>query len=225
MNTWLLIGGIGSGKSHIMRRLREVHHLATLDLDEVGHEVLDLPDVKRNLIEAFGAEALGASPALLGAEVHDLSADVLANYQVNRVYLARKVFGSAASLARLNEITHPEIERIALEQMHHHAASGVEHFVIEVSAYRGDTPSFHTLTAHAQGIIAIVAPDDLRVARVTARGRLTADEVYARIASQPRDDERRYWADFVIENAGSTDELDEKIDECVAWMRSHGMEQ
>lgn len=84
---WLLVGGIGSGKSSV-RKLLADHGVRTIDADAVGHLVL--------ADEAFHAVA-GRWP------------DVVLEGQIDRKALAAIVFDDSDQLVVLESITHPLI--------------------------------------------------------------------------------------------------------------------
>ena len=48
-----LTGGVASGKSAVAALLAE-RGCTAIDADSVGHEVLDLPEVKQKLVQRFG---------------------------------------------------------------------------------------------------------------------------------------------------------------------------
>ncbi len=52
-----LTGGLASGKSSVARLLLE-RGFALIDADAVGHEVLDLPEVQRKLLDRFGPDVV-----------------------------------------------------------------------------------------------------------------------------------------------------------------------
>ena len=54
-------GKSGVGKSTYARKYAEEHNLFYLDIDEVGHQILDLPDVQKECAEKFGLEVSSAN--------------------------------------------------------------------------------------------------------------------------------------------------------------------
>ncbi|MGH8913284.1 MAG: dephospho-CoA kinase [Acidimicrobiia bacterium] len=84
---WLLVGGIGSGKSAV-RKLLADRGVRTIDADAIGHLVLD-------------QEALQS--------VGERWPDVILEGKVDRKMLAAVVFGDSTELAQLESITHPFI--------------------------------------------------------------------------------------------------------------------
>ena len=81
-------GGYCAGKNAVVELLRECGY-QEIDVDRVGHEVLELPEVRRSLAGLFGPEILAASGA------------------VDRRALGRRVFSSRGELRRLEQVVHP----------------------------------------------------------------------------------------------------------------------
>lgn len=189
--TVYLIGGMGSGKSSVARILRELG-VPVFDLDQAGHAALRLPEVKEELRSAFGAGAFDGEG------------------EVVRSALAQAAFATPEGTAALNRAT----TRAILGLMEGWLAAQVPASVcvVEVSAYDGPGGRF----PDPDEILAVVAPLEARVARAVAKGFDEAD-VRARISRQATDEERRAWADAVIANDGSVEDLHRAVE---SWWRS-----
>lgn len=97
--TILLQGGIASGKSTI-GKLLAARGARLLDCDRIAHEVLDLPEVTR--------------------EVASFGAGVVRDGRVDRKALGAIVFEDPAALVRLEQLVHPRVRdrvRAALESL------------------------------------------------------------------------------------------------------------
>ena len=68
----------------------------------------------------------------------------------------------------------------------------------------------------ADRVILVTAPASTRKERIILRG-LTGDEAEARIAAQEPDAKQARWADFILENDGTRDELIDKAE--ALWKR------
>ena len=196
MRIIVVIGGIGSGKSTVSAAFRELG-AEFIDLDKVGHEILLRHDVKEDLAQAFGADILGADGEVVRSE------------------LARRAFVSAETTEQLNEITQPRLIEDAKARLAAFREAGAEATVVEISPYDGPKGRFGVFTDMATAVVAVVAPEALRVARATASGRFTPEDVRNRIARQASDDERREWANYVIVNDSSVDALKKTVK--IAW--------
>ncbi|MEZ6045517.1 MAG: dephospho-CoA kinase [Planctomycetaceae bacterium] len=59
------IGGIGSGKSAISQELAKRHSVIVINADQIGHEVLAIPDVVMELKEKLGSSILDESGSIV----------------------------------------------------------------------------------------------------------------------------------------------------------------
>ncbi|MEG0376535.1 MAG: dephospho-CoA kinase [Raoultibacter sp.] len=184
MKTVFIIGGMGSGKSTVTKLFAEFG-APTIDLDVIGHEILTFDDTKHALEEAFGADIFdGEGNVVRGA-------------------LATKAFASDEATAQLNSISMTRIVRQLDALLREFAADGASIVAVEVSAYDGPNGWFANV---ADAVVAVVAPEEKRIARAVAKGFDEAD-VRRRLAQQATDTERRAWADYVIENDSDFDAL------------------
>ena len=140
MKRFLLIGGIGSGKSTVSNLFLE-QGAYCIDLDTIGQGQLSDPCVKRELVEAFGEGIL-----------NDAS-------QIDRACLAARAFASEEATARLNAITHPSIISMLEKRLTRGEDAGSGLCIIESSAYAGPG-SVDGLDEVIDGIIAVVADED-----------------------------------------------------------------
>ena len=92
-----LLGGIGSGKSAAAGYFAELG-AAVIDADELGHQVLEEPEVRQALVERWGEGVLTAG-------------------RVDRRRVGEIVFADASQLAFLNALTHPRIARLIARRL------------------------------------------------------------------------------------------------------------
>ena len=105
MKKLFVIGGMGAGKSTARKVLAE-QGVPYIDLDKVGHDVLLWDTVKDDLVEAFGADILGADG------------------QIVRSKVAAKAFATPAETRKLNRITLPRIEEAFTDRVAELEAEG-----------------------------------------------------------------------------------------------------
>lgn len=110
---------------------------------------------------------------------------------VSRPRLADIVFADAEALEELEAITHPAIRAEIMHLVE--TASSAAAVEVPVLGMFGDT-DWHR--------IAVVAPEEVRLVRAVRRGG-DADDIRARMTSQPSEAEWVAWADTVIDNGGS----------------------
>ena len=68
-------------------------------------------------------------------------------------------------------------------------------------------------------MLVVDAPDDQRVQRLTATRSMTAAHAQDRMAAQASRQQRLAIADIVIDNSGTLDDLDRRVDEVWAVLR------
>ncbi|QKF07691.1 dephospho-CoA kinase [Berryella wangjianweii] len=184
MRKVLVIGGMGAGKSTVRGVLAQ-DGVPAVDLDALGHEALELPEVRAALADCFGPEVLDAAG------------------RVSRATLASRAFASSQATGRLQAITWPTIGRLLGARLDAWEAAGHRVVVVEHSALRDrDDP----LACDADVIVAVLAPVEQRVARAVAAG-WPEREVRRRIAAQIGDEQRACLADVVFNNTGTPAQL------------------
>jgi dephospho-CoA kinase len=182
-----LTGGIGSGKSAVAELLAG-HGAVIIDADAIARELVAVGgDVLPLLIAEFGVGILKADASL------------------DRAALAARVFNSAPDLARLNAIMHP---RIAAQTAELQAAVDPDAVVVY------DMPLLveNRLTDDWDVVVVVDAPDDVRLARLTAARGLGESDVRNRMAVQATRAERLAVADIVIDNSRDLAALRRAVD-------------
>lgn len=183
-----LTGGIGSGKSTVLRLLRER-----------GAEVIDADEAARRVVEP-GQPALAALVERFGPGV------LRADGTLDRSGLARLAFADPASTQALNAITWPAIVAEIDRQLD---AAG-EDAVVVLDApllVEGGPGSEREFVA----VVVVEAPREARLARLEDRGMTRAD-AEQRMAAQATDDERREYATHVVDNSGDLESLARQVD-------------
>lgn len=64
----------------------------------------------------------------------------------------------------------------------------------------------------ADAVVAVSAPEEVRLARACARGGQSESDVRARMAQQPSDEQRASIADYVIDNGGSVQQMGHAVE-------------
>jgi len=173
----LLGGGIGSGKSAAAALLSSLG-AAVLSADRAAHRVLE-PD---------GPAAAAVSARWPAAVVDG---------RIDRRALAGIVFRDGAALAELELLTHPAIARLLGEEV-----AGVDAPVIVV-----EMPLPMDLLGPGWRWVVVDAPDEVRLARLEARG-MSRKEAVRRMGAQPTRDEWLARAELVVDNGGDLAHLE-----------------
>jgi dephospho-CoA kinase len=209
-----VIGGIGSGKSSVARRLQSLRPVAVIDADQFGHQVLNLPNVQERILKRFGPNVFDthSEPSTINHQPSPL-------HQISRSALGRLVFGSDAATqdARrdLESIVWPEIRSLLEQQISElRRQANVEAIVLDAAVLL--EAGWNDLCDVA---VFIDTPQADRIARVQAGRGWSAEEFSRREASQWPLPRKRAAADAVIDNAGSVEDAAEQIWSAVARHR------
>jgi dephospho-CoA kinase len=189
-----LTGGIGSGKSTVAQRFAAR-----------GWPVVDADEVAREIVEP-GEPALADLAARFGADV------VREDGSLDRPALARVAFADDAARADLDRLTHPRI-----------AARIAERLAI-LGAEEADDGSLIAVVDHPllietgqvgrfDEVVVVLAPEEVRIARLTRDRGLDEADARARMRAQTDDDRRRAVATYVIDNDGDLAALEATIAE------------
>lgn len=176
-----LTGGIGSGKSTIARRLKEL-----------GARVIDADVVSREVVEP-GQPALAAIVATFGS--HVLNADGT----LNRARLGDIVFTDKEAREKLNNIVHPAVRERSLKLI---AEAGNHEVVVYDVPLLVESENSYSF----EHIIVASAPEQTRVERLMEHRGMTESEARARIESQASEESRLSLADTVIDTSGSLED-------------------
>lgn len=171
-----ITGGIGAGKS-VVCRVFALLGIPVYDSDYRARWVMAHDPVLRSqLIQAFGNQVYDAAGNL------------------DRPYLARRVFNQPRELALLNSLVHP---RVKADFLAWSAAAPQAPYLLKEAALMFESEAHKQV----QKVIAVSAPEALRVARVLQRDpQRQAADVAAIIARQLPEAGRQARADFVIYN-------------------------
>lgn len=184
-----LTGGIASGKTVAADRLRELG-AAIIDADELARSAV-LP----------GSEGLRRIACELGDEM------LLQDGSLNRKKLAELVFAEDTARQRLNGILHPIIRDEMLRAAEAAERAGSRVVVLDVPLLIES--GWQDM---ADEVWLVTAPMEQRIDRIAARDGFDRQSAMARIAAQMSDEEKKPYADEIIENDGSLAELYRQTD-------------
>lgn len=190
-----LTGGIATGKSYVLDRLR-ARGVPCLDADDLAHGVM-APGTEATaaIAERFGADMLGASGG------------------VDRARLGPLVFADAAARRDLEAIVHPAVYR-ALEAGLR-AFERMESAPLVVAAI----PLLYETgrAADFDKVVATTCTRERQRERLLARG-LTVEDAEMRLAAQMSAREKAARADYVITTDGTTAETDAQVDRLLSTL-------
>ena len=180
-----LTGGIASGKSTVLQHLRQAGY-SVIDADKLGHKVLEQGNPGYNkVVKCFGNEILNPDNT------------------VNRIALGRIVFVDAEKLKQLNEISHPIIAEMIQKEFEESVSDSNGGIVFLEAALLIEANWYKVC-----GQIWVVSLDPtVALRRLQERDNLSETEAKLRVGAQLDQEERLAYADVVLQNEGTLEEL------------------
>lgn len=170
-----ITGGTGSGKTTLLRAI-EVHGGLCIDCDALYHELLENDE---GLLAALAENF----PSAFDGGV------------LNRKALGNLVFADKVALAALNEITHKvvcrEVRKIIGETDRQLVA------IDAIALFESGLNELCDVT------VAVTAPEEIRIERLTARDGISRDYAQKRIRAQKSDAEFAAMAQYTLQNDAS----------------------
>ena len=183
-----LTGNIASGKSTVAQLL-----------SERGATIIDADVLARRAVER-GSDAFDAIVKRWGTSV------LAPDGHLDRSALRRAVFGNGRELDALNDIVHPEVERLRNERISEARARGDRIVVCDIPLLFEKK-----MVDDFERIILVDAPRPLRLERLVQDRGLRETEAMDMIAAQMPAELKRARADFVVDNAGTLTDLERRV--------------
>ena len=173
MKHYALTGGIGSGKSTVLKLFNELG-VPTFAADDSAKKAMEQDaSIQQQIIEIFGEASY-----IKG--------------KLNRSFIAQKVFGNQEKLQQLNAVVHPAARAAYVNwQQKQDAPYTIYEFPLVFEL--GEQDRF-------DGVILVFSSDSLRIQRVKKRDNISEDAIRKRIMHQWTDEQKQPLADMVIHN-------------------------
>lgn len=194
-----LTGGIATGKSTADNFFKK-HHIPIVDSDKIAHHIYDPGK------QGYNEVVTEFSSAILDSDK-----------KINRKRLGEIVFHNPQKMQRLDEITHPLIYQEVVNKLNKYREQA-EKIVIF------DAPLLYETGGQrlCDFVLVISLPESLQLKRLMERNNLTESQAQARIDSQMPLAKKIAKADFVVDNTGTIDELEEKLKEILLKVEAEG---
>jgi dephospho-CoA kinase len=179
-----LTGGIASGKTFVGEALAALG-CYVIRADEIGHNVI-----------ARGGEAYDDVVREFGREI------LMADGAIDRRKLAAMVFGAPERLAKLNSIVHPIVKRAEDRLVAEFTAREPHGIAVVEAAILIETGSY----TRFDKIILVFCRQEQQLERAMRREGAVEADIRARIDRQMPIEEKRKYADFVINTSGEKEE-------------------
>lgn len=175
-----LTGGIATGKSTVSKMFKSVG-IPVIDTDLITHSLYNKQsEVYDELVETFGQRI------------------VLENKDINRQVLGQMIYNDRERRCTLNRIVHPNVKRIALDEIEKYKQLNHKVIVVDVPLlFETDFNELVDIT-----LVVYIGPD-LQHQRLMDRDGINESFAWSKINSQMPLKEKRDLADYVIDNSHS----------------------
>jgi dephospho-CoA kinase len=183
-----LTGNIGSGKSTVAQLLSE-RGATVIDADVLARRAVEQgTDAYDKIVRRWG-------PGMLAPDGH-----------LDRAALRRVVFADQEQLEELNQIVHPEVERLRVGLVEQARERGDRIVVCDIPLLFE-----RHMTDRFDCIILVDAHRAIRLERLVKDRGLRETEAMEMIAAQMPAELKRARADFVIDNDGTLTQLEQRV--------------
>ena len=174
-----ITGGVGAGKSEVLKFLKEEYGAMILEMDAIGREVME-PDgiCFHKVVGLFGEEILNKEGCF------------------DRAKIAGIVFRDPEKLEALNGIVHPAVRAFCDQKIREAAEENIPYVVME-SAILLDAG----YEAVCDEVWYIYADEKVRAARLRESRGYSAERIRSVMASQKSDAFFREHTDFTVDNS------------------------
>ncbi|HJB89751.1 MAG TPA: dephospho-CoA kinase [Candidatus Blautia excrementigallinarum] len=186
-----LTGGVGAGKSTVLRCLETEWSAYTIQADLVGHRIIEP-----------GERCYDRMTELFGKQI------IKNDKTIDRRMVSDVVFGNEEMRLKLNSLLHPAIKAYILEKLEEEQKAGRKIAVVEAALLLEDH-----YDAFCDKIWYVYTEKEIRIKRLMESRGYTRDRAENMIASQASDAFFRKHADFIIENNGDLKETYRQIEE------------
>jgi dephospho-CoA kinase len=186
-----VMGGIGSGKSEVLKYMQDKHNAVIIEADKIAHDIL------------FNDEKVKA-------EVKKIFPEAFDGDEINSDKIAEIAFNDPNKLDALNELTHPPTINEIIKQI---SNAITKYVVVESALFLGEEVADLT-----DELWFIYCDKKERIRRLVEIRGYSKEKAVAIIANQPNDEDYNSAADEFIDNTGSFDKTIEQVDFALSTM-------
>lgn len=184
-----MTGGIGSGKNQVADIFNQLGFY-TIDSDISSRKVMEKGEAAyEKIVSFFGSDILDENDNILRKKLGDI------------------VFSDKAKLKTLENIVHPAIYEYERKERSKIYGKDDKAVVITHAALIIESGSIDKYDA----LIVISCPDELQVQRVMQRDNFSEEKARNIVAHQMPNEERLKYADFIIDNSSTLDDLYKEV--------------
>lgn len=184
-----LTGSIATGKSVVAKMFAELG-VKIVDSDAIAKDIVRNGKPAYNeILEHFGSDVLAPDG------------------EIDREKLGKIIFEDETKRQILNEITHPRVFEIMRTEINIYASQGVAVAMCDVPLL---------IESGAQNwlkpIVLVYVDRETQLARLMQRDGCSRERAISRISSQMQIDEKRKFADYIIDNSGSIEDTRRQVE-------------
>lgn len=183
-----LTGSISTGKTQVSNYLRDRGE-KVIDADLIAREVVDLGPVKEKIKEAFGN-------------------DIYNDDELDRKALGEIVFRDKEKRQVLNEIEHPEIYRIILEEI----KNSKGRVFVDIPLLFESQHLNEKYGLDFDEVWLVYVSREIQVKRLIKRDRISKGYALEKINSQMSVEDKKIMTDVIIDNSGSLEETFKQVE-------------
>ncbi|KAJ7663033.1 CoaE-domain-containing protein [Mycena rosella] len=187
-----LTGGIATGKSSVSNLLKG-KHIPVVDADIIARQVVEP-----------GTPALAKIAAFFGPEI------LQSDGTLDRKKLGSIIFNDEIKRRKLNSIVHPAVRRALLWGVLGHWLRGSKYCIVDVPLLI-EGP----LWKWVGKIVVVYCSAEVQLARLMQRDNSSREDASSRLNSQLAIADKVQYADHVVDNSGSLEELEAHVDSLV----------
>ena len=184
-------GGIASGKTTVARML-----------EHLGARLIDFDLLSRVVVEP-GKPAWRDIIAYFGEQV------LLRDKTLDRKRMAELVFRDSEKRKKLESFVHPRIFEEFRRMIKEYDPEDADIIIQVVVPLLFEGKLQHLFNK----ILLVYIPEEMQIARVMKRDRISREMALNMLRSQFRLEEKRSYADFIVDNSGSIEETKRQVEE------------
>ena len=179
-----ITGGIASGKSTASSILKKEYNAYVFDGDKEAKLLLSNQEVSEKIIQSF--------PDLKTTDPEEMR---------------KIVFKNQKNQKKLNSIVHPALRSEMMKRIDKVRNQKKHPIFINDAALIIESGSYEHYYNYGAYLILLTSSESIRIKRALSRGNLSEKSIKERMALQWDDEKKKDYADYIIENNGSVDDL------------------
>lgn len=186
-----ITGGIGSGKSLVARIMLDKYGAFFINTDKIAKDQMEIGGISyQGVVDYFGKSILAEDDS------------------IDSKKLSKIVFKDKEKLQKLNDLTHPQVLEVVVNELNKLRDLGQVKYAIIETALMIEA-GFDYI---CDEVLYVYSPEDVRKERLMKERSYSEEKINAILESQSKDEDFRRRFSTVIENTGSLENLEAQID-------------